>query len=390
MRICHVITRLIVGGAQENTLLTCEGLHRKGHEVILMVGPETGREGSLWRRAERGGYTVERVDTLVRGIGVTQDIRCLRALKHRFTELRPAVVHTHSSKAGVLGRMAARQADVPAIVHTIHGMSFNRTQPWHVRSAYRWMERRCARSTDAFITVADAMTDQAVAAGLAERARFITIYSGMETDAFDSTRYDRPAVRAEWGVAPEHVVVGTIARLFRNKGYEQLIPAMERAAEANKRLRFVWVGDGDQRAEYETMLRDRGLADRVHLTGLVAPDEVPRLLAGMDLLAHASQWEGLPRVAVQALLMEVPVAGFAIDGTPEVVIPGETGELVTLNDIDGLASAIERLAGDADRRRRFGRAGRELCLSRFAHTTMTDQIEAVYQGLIRRSHRSPT
>ena len=212
----------------------------------------------------------------------------------------------------------------------------------------------------------------------------------METDAFDSTRYDRPAVRAEWGVAPEHVVVGTIARLFRNKGYEQLIPAMERAAEANKRLRFVWVGDGDQRAEYETMLRDRGLADRVHLTGLVAPDEVPRLLAGMDLLAHASQWEGLPRVAVQALLMEVPVAGFAIDGTPEVVIPGETGELVTLNDIDGLASAIERLAGDADRRRRFGRAGRELCLSRFAHTTMTDQIEAVYQGLIRRSHRSPT
>ncbi len=323
MRICHVITRLIVGGAQENTLLTCEGLHQKGHEVILMVGPQTGREGSLWRRAEQGGYTVERMDTLVRGVATVRDIRCRRAMARRFTELRPAVVHTHSSKAGVLGRMAARQADVPAIVHTIHGMSFNRTQPWHVRSAYRWMEKRCARSTDAFITVADAMTDQAVAAGLAERARFITIYSGMETDAFDSTRYDRPAVRAEWGVGPEHVVVGTIARLFRNKGYEQLIPAMERAAGANERLRFVWVGDGDQRAEYEAMLRDRGLADRVHLTGLVGPDEVPRLLAGMDLLAHASQWEGLPRVAVQALLMEVPVAGFAIDGTPEVVIPGK-------------------------------------------------------------------
>ncbi len=385
MRICHIITRLIIGGAQENTILTCEGLRGLGHDVALLAGPETGSEGSLWPRAERGGYALERVDTLRRNVSPRLEWRCVRQLHRRLAEIRPDIVHTHSSKAGVLGRIAARRAGVPIIVHTIHGMSFNRTQAGPIRAMYAAAERHCARFTDALVCVADAMTAQAVAARIAGPEKFSTIYSGMETEWYDPARHDRAAVRAAWGFGPDHIVVGTVARLFRNKGYEQLIPAMKIAAAHDASLRFVWVGDGAQRHTYESALREGGLSDRVHLAGLVAPDDVPKLMAGMDILVHASQWEGLPRALVQALLMQVPVVSFDNDGAPEVVQPGQTGELVPLNDINALAGAITTLAADPDRGRRYAQAGRELCLERFSHKTMVDQIDALYRRLAGRT-----
>ena len=360
MNICHVITRLIIGGAQENTVLTCAGLHERGHRVTLLIGPETGPEGSLHEEARRGGYDMRIVPSMCRAVRPLADHRARREMAAMLREMRPDVVHTHSSKAGILGRLAARDAGVPIIVHTIHGMSFNRTQSWPVRMLYRQLEQYCARFTHAIVTVADAMRDQAVAVGMAPREKFVTVYSGMRTELFDPARWDRTAVRRGWGVADDEVVVGAVARLFRNKGYEALIPAMALAAKRNPKLRFVWVGDGAQRAEYERRLEELGIRSRVHLTGLLPPDRVPEMLAGMDLLVHASQWEGLPRAAVQALLMECPVVSFNIDGAPEVVLPGRTGSLVQLNDVPALAEAMIALAGNADERRRLGRAGRQL------------------------------
>lgn len=383
MRICHIITRLIIGGAQENTLLSCEGLHARGHEVVLMVGPETGPEGSLIDEARRHGYQVRVIDNLRRAVSPVRDYRALRELREALRDVRPEIVHTHSSKAGVLGRIAARDTGVPVIIHTIHGSSFNRTQSPPVRWLYASLERYCAEFTDRIVSVADAMSAQAIAAGVAPPEKFTTVYSGTRTEWFDPSRYDRAAVRASWGVSPQDVVAGTVARLFRNKGYEQLIPAMRRAVDACPSLRFVWVGDGAQRAEYEAELSRLGLRDRVHLTGLVPPGQVATMLAGMDLLVHASQWEGLPRAAVQALLMQVPVVSFDIDGAPEVVRPGETGELVPLNDTVGLAAAMIRLAQDAAMRQRYGAAGRLLCLERFDATRMVEQLELIYREVLR-------
>ncbi|MEP0844694.1 MAG: glycosyltransferase family 4 protein [Phycisphaerae bacterium] len=388
MRICHIITRLIVGGAQENTLLTCEGLHARGHEVTLISGPETGPEGSLLAAARAGGYRLEIVDALRRAVRLRMDRRARRDLARLLADLAPDVVHTHSSKAGILGRWAARDAGVPVIVHTIHGMSFNRTQPWFVRAVYRLLERSCADYTDAIVTVANAMTDQAVAAGLADRGKFVTVYSGMRTDLFSPGRYDRRETRRAWGVGEDDVVVGTIARLFRNKGYEQLIPAMRYACEREPRLRFVWVGDGAHRARYERWLARLGLRGRVVLTGLVQPEQVPRLLAGMDVLVHASQWEGLPRAVVQALLMEVPAVSFDVDGAPEVINP-RTGVLVPLNDTTKLAEAMIELARDATLRAELGRNGREWCLARFDWRAMVDQLEALYNRLAERASENP-
>src|SRR3990170_7816377 len=240
MRVCHIITRLIVGGAQENTILTCEGLAERGHEVTLLAGPETGPEGSLWARAERGEYAANVVPWLRRAVRPARDWRCLRQLRALLRRLRPDVVHTHSSKAGILGRVAAAQAGVPLIVHTIHGMSFNRTQPWYVRRLFRALERSCGRSTRAFIAVAQAMACQARQEGIVGDAWVETIYSGIETELFDPAACDRRRIRGQLGFQEPHFVVGTIARLFPNKGYEQLMDAMPALVAALPHGRFLW------------------------------------------------------------------------------------------------------------------------------------------------------
>jgi len=382
VHVCHVITRLIVGGAQENTLLTCEGLHARGHRVTLISGPTRGPEGSLVERARQGGYEYIEIPELIRAVNPWLDTRAVRLLRAEFARLRPDVIHTHSSKAGIVGRYAARRLRGAVVVHTIHGMSFNRTQPWPVRWVFAALERRAACWTDALIGVAEAMLRQSLAHGIGRPDRMHLVYSGMELEPFTPGRYDRAAVRAGWGVPPDAVVVATVARLFRRKGYEQLLPIMSRAAARDPRLRFVWIGDGAQRAEYEAELDRRGLRERTSLAGLVPPAEVPRLLAGCDILAHTSQWEGLPRAVVQALLMQVPAVAFDIDGTPEVVHDGRTGRLIRLNDLDAFADAVCALAADPAQRAAMGAAGRALCVTRFDWRQMVDRLEALYGRLV--------
>lgn len=382
MRICHIITRLIVGGAQENTLLTCEGLVARGHQVALIAGPETGPEGSLWDTARRSATDVTQLRSLRRNPNPYHDLRCARQLIHLLKAGRFDVVHTHSSKAGILGRWAAAKAGTPVTVHTIHGLSFNRTQSPPVRRLYRALERRMAKTTQAFVSVADAMTHQAVAAGIAPAERFVTIYSGMRVEQFTPSPERRRLMRARWGIGDEEVVVGTVARLFRNKGYDELMAVLPLAVARVGALRFVWVGEGPDRERYLRRLDAMGLRERVILTGLVAPEVIPELVSGFDLLAHASRWEGLPRAVVQGLLLEVPGICFDSDGGPEVVIDGVTGLLVPRGDALRFAEAVVELARSPERRAQLGQAGRRHCLARFSADKMVDAIERLYERLL--------
>jgi glycosyltransferase involved in cell wall biosynthesis len=381
MKICHVITRLIVGGAQENTLLTCEGLAVRGHEVTLIAGPTAGPEGSLVDRARRGGYRYVEVPSLVRAISPINDAAAVVDLRAAYRELAPDIVHTHSSKAGIVGRLAAAEAGVPRIVHTIHGLSFNRTQPIWLQAAFAELERVCAARTHRFVSVADAMTRAALAAGIGTPDQYVTIYSGMEVERFDPTRLDRSAARRALNLPDDAIVVATVARLFRNKGYEQLIPAMSMAVQREPRLRFLWIGDGAQRGEYERELTRRGLRERTTLTGLVEPEKLPQVLCAADLLVHASLWEGLPRAVVQALLLEIPAIGFDLDGAPEVIRMNVTGLLVPPEDTEALADAIVALAADPRRRRELGGAGRAAVIERFDHRRMVTDIASMYFSL---------
>lgn len=378
MRIVHVITRLIVGGAQENTLLSCGGQHDRGHEVTLITGPAIGPEGSLVERAQRHGYRVETIDEMRRSILPVKDFQTYRRLVKRFGELKPDVVHTHSSKAGIIGRWAARAAKVPAIVHTIHGLAFTASSSRIVNNVYKMLERQAAPLTDRIVCVADAMRDQSLAANIGTRSQYVTVHSGMETGPFIHPPVSRDEMRRQLGLEPHHVVVGTIARLFHLKGHEDLLDLAPDACRQFPNLRFLWVGDGLLRPAFERRIAEMKLQDRFVLTGLVPPSRVPELTNAMDIVVHPSRREGLARAIVQGQLAKCPVIAYDIDGNREGLIEGETGFALPPFDQRLLAEKLATIVEDEGRRRAMGEAGRAFALSRFDAKVMVDGLERVY------------
>jgi glycosyltransferase involved in cell wall biosynthesis len=383
MRIAHVITRLILGGAQENTLLTCEDLVRDyGDDVLLVTGPALGPEGSLIERGRAGGVPMELVPRLRRPIHPWRDLASYLRIKRILGDFQPEVVHTHSAKAGILGRMAASRLRVPAIVHGVHGAPFHPYQGRGARALFRACERWAAPKCHAFVSVADAMTDLMVDAGIAPREKFTTIYSGMEVEPFLHSGEHRERVRRELGYLPGHVVVGKIARLFHLKGHEYVIRAAGRVVQAQPNVRFLLVGDGILAPQVRTQIREAGLEDRFQLTGLVPPERIPELIAAMDVLVHASLREGLARTLPQALIAGKPVVSYDVDGAREVVLPDQTGYLLPPKSVAEMADALICLAADPALRERLGAEGRRRFTDTFRHERMTAQTRSLYEKLL--------
>jgi glycosyltransferase involved in cell wall biosynthesis len=382
MKVVHIITRLILGGAQENTLLTVDDQHHLWKdEVALVSGPAIGPEGSLVERARDRGLDLRIIPELRREIHPWRDWKSYRHILQLLREIRPDIVHTHSSKAGILGRVAAHRLKIP-VVHTIHGSPFH---PFQSRLAYRFYvkaETAAARYCDKLISVCDAMTDQYVAAGVAPRDKFVTVYSGMEVEPFLNPPRPRDIVRRELGFRPEHIIVGKVARLFELKGHEYIIEAARAVAAKNPNVRYLFVGDGVLREALEEHISRSGLAELFVFTGLVAPDRIPDHIAAMDIVVHASLREGLARVLPQGLIAGKPVISYDIDGAREVVIPGETGYLLPPRSTSELADAILQLAGDSALRERLGQTGRHQFTDQFRHETMTRRLREIYQQVL--------
>jgi glycosyltransferase involved in cell wall biosynthesis len=382
-RVLHIITRMIVGGAQENTLLSVEGLNKAGYEVTLATGLETGAEGELLRRA-RGTMRVIPVRDLCRNIRPLQDLRALLQLYRIIRAGRYHIVHTHSSKAGVLGRLAAKLAGTPIIVHTLHGLVFHNYQPWLANRLWRLIKKACGRITDHYISVSGVIQNKAVAAGIAPAENFTTVFSGMELDWFLRAKTDPAGTRRELGIPDDALVVGKIARFFSLKGHEQLLEAAPAVVQRYPRVRFLLVGDGILHERLRERARSLGILTNLVFTGLVDRERIPQMLAAMDLLVHTSLQEGLPRALVQALAMGKPCVSFDIDGAPEVVIPGKTGYLVEPGDTQGLAESICALLGDSEARCRMGEEGRRIVDPAFRAETMIQRISEVYQSMLAR------
>ena len=374
MKIGHVITRLIVGGAQENTLATCLGLRQRGHEVDLLTGPQTGPEGSLILMARNAGVPIRFIPELCREPNPWQDLRACAALVRMFRARRYDIVHTHSGKAGILGRLAARLAGVRVVVHTIHGPSFHPWQNPVGNWLFRGLEQVAAEWTTQFVSVADAMTEQYLAAGIGRPNQYVTIHSGMAVAAFARAE---PAVVP--GLAPGDLVVGKIARLFRLKGHEFLFAAAPRIMAAVPNVKFLLVGDGMYREQFEREAERLGLRDRFLFAGLVLPVDVPRYVARMDLLVHLSFREGLPRALPQSLAAGKPVVAFDVDGAGEICRDGETGFLIRPGDTMALALAVIRLLRDKALAARLGAQGRERVRQQFTAEQMVQQIEELYR-----------
>lgn len=377
MKICHIITRMIIGGAQENTLYTCEGLIAKGHDVTLITGPTTGPEGALLSRSTPPGLKIIEIPELLRQLSPLNDWRAYRKIYEICKHEKYDVVHTHASKAGIVGRIAAKKAGVPFVVHTVHGQAFFEGQNPLLNKAYVFAERMAARYSDRIYAVAQAMIDQCVNAKVAPRDKYKVVYSGMDLDAFFNAKPET-ALMAKLGIDGSTPVVGTVARLFELKGHDMILKAAPKIIKAIPNVKFMFVGDGILRQSLEEQIKDAGITDNFIFVGLVPPTEVCRYTALMNVMAHLSLREGLPRACVQALASRVPVVAYPLDGTPEVVLDGKTGILCPPKDADAVADAIIKLLKSPELCKKMGQLGQDNVRKLFDWHKMVDILEEEY------------
>ena len=378
LRVLHVITRMMVGGAQENTLLSCALIDPVLYPSTLLTGPETGQEGSLHEEAAARGVHVIVEPNLVRRISPWHDLvatlRLLRIIRAGHYD----IVHTHSSKAGILGRIAARLAGVPVIVHTAHGWGFNDHQPWYVYWLYVVLERMCAPFTDALVVVGAPNREKGLALGIGHAEQYRLIRSGIEVQAFRDVRTPRDEARRRLGLPRDAFVIGSVGRLEGQKAPLDLLAAFLPVAAEHPGALLVYVGEGSWRGELEAAIARAGLPARVHLAGLRR--DVPELLRAFDVFALASRWEGLPRVFPQAMAAGLPIVATRVDGAPDAVTPGENGWLVEVGDMATMARYLRTLAGDPAMARRMGAAGRAR-VDEFAVERMVEALAELYTTL---------
>jgi glycosyltransferase involved in cell wall biosynthesis len=383
MRVAHVITRLIVGGAQENTVASVLGLRQKPDlEVSLIAGPTSGPEGSMESSFSNCPGILTIVPSLVRPVHPLKDIAALRHLSRLLHRDRPAIVHTHSGKAGILGRLAAARAGVPVIIHHIHGPSFGPFQGALANFVFRAAEKYAARMTTHFVCSANAMTRLYLAAGIGRPEMYTRVLSGFQVKPFVHAQND-PALRAQIGFERDAFVIGKIARLSPLKGHDDLFAALHTLLPRCPNARLLILGGGPRRGELDALARKLGIADKVVFTGLVPPGEVSRYVGIMDCLAHLSGREALSRALPQALAAGKPVVAYDFDGADEVCQDGLTGFLVRTGDVATVARRLEQLACNASLRQDLGQCGQHLVKERFDVGRMIDNLHELYLKLAR-------
>ncbi len=393
MTILHIITRLIAGGAQQNTVMSCAAQVAAGHRVHLAYGPIYGPEGSLLEEAKQSGATLIEVPSMRRSILPGHDWFCYRAIRRIIRDVRPDVVHTHSSKAGILGRAAAWSEKVPAVIHTIHGSPFHEKQWWPIRRAYiaaeRWAAKRCHR----LVGITQPMVDLFLAHGIGRKEQYRVIPSGVDVDFWEtaggSTTRDatsreqfRTKVRAALNIPMDAPVVGLVARIDPLKGHADLLTIAGKLIERHPQLRLLFVGDGWHRGAIEELARQRGVAERVIFTGLLPLKRVAELYRAMDVMVLPSYQEGQSRTLVEALLSGCPIVAYDVGGIPQVCIDGHTGKLVPAGSLDAFRDAIAWTLDHSAEARILADQGRAHVKQNFDQHAMTAALERLYSEVL--------
>lgn len=381
IRVLHIITRLIVGGAQEATILTAQMLDKSKWDVHIFSGPQTGSEGSLIDHARSLGIPLTLDPYLVREINPVKDLIVLVRLVRFIRQGGYSVVHTHSSKAGMIGRWAARLAGVKVIVHTVHGWAHHDYQRPFIRRMYITLEKLALPITHALTTDSILNIDKGIKDGIGTTANYVEtpIRCGIELDRFGHPQIPPFEMRRQLGLPENGLVVGSVTRLSPQKAPLDLINAFGHVQRQFPDARFLVVGDGPLRPAVAERIQQLGLADRVILTGLRR--DVPELMAACDIFALSSLWEGLPRVLPQAMATGLPIVCTRADGTAEAIAEGQNGFLVEPGQPEQLADRVVQLLHDAELRRQMGENGR-LRAPEFGAEKMVADIEALYRRLL--------
>ncbi len=364
-------------------MLTADLLDPDRYAVDVVSGPQTGPEGSLIEEVRGRGIPLTIEPMLVREVNPIKDLGALVALYGHIRRGGYAIVHTHSSKAGILGRWAAWLAGLagprPIVIHTVHGWGHHERQHPLVRRVFILLEQVTARITDRLIVVSPLNTEKGLADGIGHPDKYVTIRSGIDLDRFRRPARPREEVRRELGIPPQAPVVGTVTRLSAQKAPLDFVAAADAVIEQRPDVHFVVVGDGPLRDEVEAELAARHLTEHVHLTGLRR--DVPDLMHSFDIFALSSLWEGLPRVLPQAMAASLPIVATAVDGNAEAVTDGVSGFLTPPGQPEPFAEALLRLIENPTLAREMGQAGLE-AVDRFGARKMVDEIECLYEELL--------
>lgn len=375
----HVITRLCKGGAQENTFQSVRLADTRRFDAELISGPTAGAEGSIEGAVAAAGINVLRVPDLVREPAPLKDLGAMRRLTRLFRERRYDIVHTHTSKAGFLGRLAARRAGVPVIVHTPHGNVFDGYFSPVSTRLFAAMERRAARWCDRIIELTPGGVDEHLQRNIGRPEQFRVIFSGIDLEPFAGARARREETRRALGAGPADLLVGGVGRLEPVKGFTYFVDAARRVLEAVPEARFVLAGQGSLDAQ----LREQAgpLDGRFQFLGL--RNDVPDVMAALDVFVLPSLNEGMGRVLLEAGAAGVARVAARVGGVPDIVRHGETGLLVPPRDAEAVAQAVVALAHDPARRKRLGEAARAHVVPEFGLDRMVMRIEALYEDVIR-------
>ncbi|MGA2192207.1 MAG: glycosyltransferase family 4 protein [Nitrospirota bacterium] len=381
-RVVQIITRLELGGAQQVALYTARNLPRSLYDVTLIAGGEDILSADA--RAVPELHFIE-MPELVREISPLYDLKALIGLCRMLRKLvkespEGVIVHTHSSKAGILGRLAARIAGARVIVHTIHGYGFNDEQGWLRRRLFITLEKIASRCTDRFIAVAFNNIAKGSANGIFEEDRAVVIRCGIDMDYFKSTPTDPQKKRDELGLPPGAPVVTMVSCLKPQKAPVDFVRVAASVLESVPGAHFVQAGDGELKDEVLKEAGRLGIEKNFHLIGW--RDDVRDIIHISDIVVLTSLWEGLPIVLMQAMAAGKPIVATAVDGTPEAVKDGVNGFLARPHDIDGMAEKVVLLLSDKGLANKMGSAGKGLA-SEFDEKKMLQDICTLYERLLK-------
>lgn len=382
--VIHVITQLDRGGSARNTFSTVLGHDRDRFRVGLVYGRSTARSeaeaaqlAADLEELRQAGVALLEVPSLVREIRPLRDARATLALWWLFRKERPALVHTHTSKAGAIGRVAAWLAHIPVVIHTPHGHIFYGYYGRVMSGVMRLFEQALARITDRIVTLTDRGAQEHVQYRIAGPEKFVTIPSGITLSAFQSVRVDPVAQRKEMGVPAEGLVIGTVGRLVPIKGHVWLLRAAPLVLAEFPQATFVFVGEGPLLSRLQQLAAELGISGHVMFLG--ARLDVPECLAALDVFAFPSINEGMGRALIEAMAVGLPVVATRVGGIPDVVADGETGVLVPPRDEAALAGALLGLLRDPRRRQTYGQAARRSMDERFDVEAMVGAIDRLYE-----------
>lgn len=380
LKVLHLITRLIVGGAQENTVFTARLLNPNLFEVDVICGPQTGSEGSLIEEALQSGVRLTILPELVRELNPYKDLLAFLKLFFVLRRNQYSVIHTHSSKAGILGRLAAKLAGTPIIIHTIHGWSFHDYMPNWRKHLFIALERIAARFTHRLIVVTQKDIQKGLQHGIGSPDQYQLIRSAIPLEEFIDTPPSRNSLRQELGIPLEAPVIGTVGRLSPQKNPFDWLAIAAQIAAQEPNCFFLMVGDGPLRSQVEKRIDNLHLNNRVILAGLRR--DVPQLLDSMDVFLLTSLWEGLPRVIPQAMCREVPIVAYASDGVAEIIKHQETGLICPPGKVNLAAQYCLQLLKSQELRAGITHRAKIIATEQFNLRIMIEQLETLYLDCI--------